>query len=236
MKLNEIVYAIHGNIRPKLSDDSILSVRETEFHIHNQRALHLRNELNRNRTIDQSVIQTLGCVELVHVDRSECIKCGISVGCDVIRTKEKIPVPLELHNKNALISITYNDVLAPSFNIKPGFEQLKFTGHGRFNKNQIYTALKDGYVYIVSNNKKIRFLKHIGINGVFSNPIEVEKFKGCNGKPCFDRHTMDYPIQEWMVPRIEEYVLQKYTGKIQMPVDNTNDANNDIQTGQKTQQ
>lgn len=228
-KLDEIIYSIHRIIERQISDDTSLSERETIFHINTQRALHVRNELNRNRSIDPELIQSLGCVEVEFVDRSECLKCGIETGCDVMRTKEKIPSLVELHDRIPIQSISYNNVLAPTFNVKTSFEQLKYVGHGRFNKNQVFVGIKDQYIYIISNNPEARFLEHISVNGVFENPLEVAKFKDCSDKPCFDRLTMDYPVKSWMLPRIRQFVIEEYGRKLSLPIDITNNATDDKQ-------
>ena len=57
--LNEIAYDILSAVRPQLSDDSELDIRQIKFWVKNQRALLIRNEINRNRTIDTDVPETI---------------------------------------------------------------------------------------------------------------------------------------------------------------------------------
>ena len=66
------VFGILGKIKPYLSDDTDVSYREVAFELANQRALLIRNELNKNRTIDSDIIQDLGCVSMEPVDPAEC--------------------------------------------------------------------------------------------------------------------------------------------------------------------
>ena len=54
--LNEIAYDLLSIVRPALSDDSDIDLRQIKFWIHNQRALFIRNELNRSRTIDADIV------------------------------------------------------------------------------------------------------------------------------------------------------------------------------------
>ncbi len=83
--LNEIAYDLLSIVRPQLSDDNDIDIRQIKFWIRNQRALWLRNELNRKRSIDEDVIQTL-CVDIEEVDASDC--CDITIDCSVLRSKK----------------------------------------------------------------------------------------------------------------------------------------------------
>ena len=67
--LSEIIYDLWQSVSANISDDSVLDERLLKYWVHNQRALWLRNELNKNRTIDDNVIQDLGAVELEIDDR-----------------------------------------------------------------------------------------------------------------------------------------------------------------------
>ena len=83
--LNEISYDLLSIVRPQLSDDTDIEIRQIKFWIRNQRALWIRNELNRKRSIDEDIIQTL-CADIEEVDASDC--CGIDLDCDILRTKK----------------------------------------------------------------------------------------------------------------------------------------------------
>ncbi len=131
--LNEIVYSIWEKIRPELADDDSIDFRLIQDAVHTQRALLLRNEYNRNRTIDPFVIQDLGCVELEVVDRAEC--CDITIDCSIIRTSQKIPSLIELHNES-LMWVNPVDKLEKSFSFI-SYERAKFISGHRFTSRQI---------------------------------------------------------------------------------------------------
>jgi hypothetical protein len=50
--LNQLIYDLLEIVRPNLSDDDNFDKRQIAFWIKNQRALWLRNELNKNRTVE----------------------------------------------------------------------------------------------------------------------------------------------------------------------------------------
>ena len=84
--LNEIAYDLLTIVRPQISDDSDIEIEQIKFWIKNQRSLWLRNEFNKNRTIDSDLIQTV-CADLEEVDASDC--CDIDLDCPILRTTKK---------------------------------------------------------------------------------------------------------------------------------------------------
>ena len=66
--LNKIAYSILENVRRDISDDEFISLRQVKDDIHTLRALFLRNELNKSRSIDPAIVQDLGCVGLEYAD------------------------------------------------------------------------------------------------------------------------------------------------------------------------
>ena len=73
MTLEQLIYEVRLVIRQQnLFDDDKLDDRLIKHWIHNQRALWIRNEMNKQRTVDEQIIQTLGCIPLEVADRSSC--------------------------------------------------------------------------------------------------------------------------------------------------------------------
>lgn len=218
--LNEIAYSIFEKLRPEISDDDAVSLRQIKFDVQNYRALFLRNELNKNRTIDSDVEQTL-CVDLEEVNPSDCC---VEVGCSLIlRSTKTLPKTIEMHNKQAITRVGPVDKTTKPFSFVD-YSRVPYVGSGRYNKHNVYSFLHDGYVYLTSNDKKVNFLKKAVVRGVFEDPEEVANYTDCNtGEPCYTDNS-EYPIKGWMIPSIEEAILQKYLPTIQLPEDNSNDS------------
>jgi hypothetical protein len=90
---------LHAQLDETLAINSVESSYSYEFYtdlINEQRSLWLRNEYNKNRSIDPYIIQNLNCVELEHVNPIDC--CIEVPGlCQVLRTKKKIPNTIEFN-------------------------------------------------------------------------------------------------------------------------------------------
>lgn len=223
--LNELVYSIWQKVSPIISDDSILDERVLKYYIHNNRALWIRNEYNKNRTFDDAVIQSLGAVELEIVDTIENTDItGISH--KILKSKFQIPVAIELHNSTAITRVASLDLKCKKFSFID-YTAIPYVGHGRFNKNQVFAFLKGGYMYVISdcNNTATKALKYINIRGIFSNPEEVGRFTELDGTSCYSDNNK-YPINNWMLPYIESEIMKgdlKFF--INPQIDSVNNAN-----------
>lgn len=226
---NELVYSVLDKLKPHLTDDVDISPREILFEIDNARALFLRNELNKNRTIDPNVIQDLGCVEMTTADRAEC--CDVSTGCLIVKSVLEIPKAIELHNSTGITRVGPVDKLDLDFSFIT-YNRAKFAGNGKYNKNLIYAFLHNKHIYLVSKNDKVKFITNINVAGVFENPTDVTPFTNCGGESCYSSSD-EYPINTWMIPSIQDMVMNKFLNTLRMPKDTTNDGS---ETSTNTQQ
>jgi hypothetical protein len=227
--LNEIAYDLLTIVRPHLSDDSDLDIRQIKYWIRNQRALWVRQELNKKRTADAELIQTI-CADLEEVDPSDC--CDIEIGCDILlRTTKEIPSTIELYNKEAILRVSgVNKIKKPFSYVE--YARIPWVGNGRFNKNNIYAFLHEKYMYIYSpGNPEWKFLENISIRGVFEDPEEASKFKDCNtGETCYSDDD-PYPMKSWMLPAMKEAILKSnlmIQAQAEQAQDESNNAASDI--------
>lgn len=217
---NEIIYSVLGKIRPAISDDENTARRQLSYDADTIRAKFLRNEFNKNRTIDAGFIQDLGCIPLEAVDRAEC--CEVEVGCHVMRTMWDIPQSVEQHNSTTITRIGPVDKLQTSYSLVPA-ERVPFTGNSKFNKNQVFAYIKGNRIYVVSNSHLIKHLEHINVQGVFEVPEEAANFLTCDNKPCYS-HDEKYPANRWLVDSIIRQLIQDYSPVSIAPSDVANDG------------
>jgi len=191
--------------RGQMSDDDIGDKRQYEFWINNTRALLIRQDYAKNRTLSENVIQDLGCVEIETADVSEC--CDMTYGCSIKRTKLLLPKPVELLQNDAIMRVATIDKTSKAFSIV-SYDQFIFSGNGRFNTNQIYATFRNSRIFLKSNSNTLtlKAMKYINIRGIFEDPREAKKFTRCNGTPCYTNNS-DYPISNWMIEIIKKMIL-----------------------------
>ena len=228
--LNEITYDLLSIVRPQLSDDNDIDERQIKFWINNQRALWIRNELNKKRTIDSDVIQTI-CADLEEVNTSDC--CDIELDCStILRTTKKLPETIELHNKQAILRTAPIDKISKPFSFIE-YLSVPFVGNGKFNSKNIFSFLHDGYIYLYSKgNPRYKMISNISIRGEFEDPTAASNFKDCGtNEPCYTDDS-PYPIKSWMIPALKQAILQsnlmiEAQADIQAK-DNANNAKSDV--------
>lgn len=220
----QITYGVREGIK-EYTDDSNISDRYILYLFGIKRSKYLRNDLNNlQKTIDNSILQTL-CLELEEISINQC---NIEYDCGTImRTKQKVPKPLELHLKSAITNVKPTNRTAVPFNYV-NKERAIWSKHSSFGQ-AIYAFLDDDqYVYLVSESKSVKLIECVSVSGIFEDPLELRQYKNCCGceipKVCFNDLTTDYPLQAHHVDNISEEIIKKLIGRIQLPEDETNNA------------
>lgn len=220
MTLNELAYQTVEAVRPEMHDDDIIDLRLIKELIHNQRSIWIRQELNKNRSIPEELIQDLGCVELEEASAAEC--CDFSSECKILRTKNKVPKPINLHHRDAFERVGPADLSKKPFSFK-SYKNALFFGNGRFNRDMIVAYYLNERIYLASKSTLPNLMQYINIRVIASDPTEAAKFNHCSGDPCYS-DDMEYPLTDWMWGYMKEFVVKQLLMKYQLPTDTTNDA------------
>ena len=114
MTTEKIVYDIREAIRQH-SDDSIYEDRYLIYLVGLKRVKYLRQDLNNyQNTVDNSVLQRFR-MELEEVSANECGQSELDC-TTIMRTKLKLPKPIELHLKSAITSVKPTNKITQPFN------------------------------------------------------------------------------------------------------------------------
>jgi len=221
----QLIYDLWQVITPLVSDDSVVDERMLSYWIDNQRATWLRNELNKSHTIDDNIQQSLGAVELEIVDSIENSPY-VGGSAKILKSKLQIPVAIELHNSTAITRVASLDLKCRKFSFVD-YTAVPYVGHGKFNRNQVFSFLKGGYLYVVSdcNNPAVKALKYINVRGVFESPEEVSRFRELDGSACYTADS-SYPINKWILGYMKnEIVKLDLRPFIQPIIDESNNSN-----------
>jgi hypothetical protein len=138
---------LHAQLDESLAINSIESSFSYEFFtdlINGQRALWLRNEYNKNRSIDPYVLQDLSCLELELVNPIDCC-IDVPAKCKVLRTKVQIPNTIEFYFTKGIATIGPADIMMPRF-VLIDYSRVPYVGHGRTTQRAIYAFLYNNYL------------------------------------------------------------------------------------------
>lgn len=223
LTLNQMISQVQEALNLN-SDDSNISDRYLIDLINQARAFHLRNELNKFRTADDTVIQNLPCVDLEITNATLIPGLTLPTGCKLLKSKERIPDTVELHHTDGIVSVGSVQFLEIPFSYVD-FKKIPYINYSRFTKNVVYSFLLDGYLYLYSvGNNKYALMETVMVRGIFEDPTQAASFCDLDGQPCFN-YDSPYPIQSWMFETlVKPQVLQQLTIKLQAPLDDDNDA------------
>lgn len=204
------------------SDDSRLTAR----HIYNKlltvRTRLLHQESNKKRILSQWNYQTLPCVELIEVPAHNC-PCIPPIGCDILRSKYKLPKPINTIFGDLIQSVTSID---RSIKIdRVSINAINAQKGNKYTSRKIQYFIQDGFLYISTPTK----IKWVSVVGLFEDPLEAEEFKNycdedCTDCGCRDYLNEDFPIDSNLIDVLIELSLNEL---IVMFNQNIEDLSND---------
>lgn len=206
--LNMMVYDVLNIVSGgRTSRDNQISTDQVKFWISSKREVLILRDLERNRQLDTSLIQDLGCIEVIPVSSTEC--CDIDLDCVFLRSKLPIPMsignytrfgPINKTSKNWQI-IQYERV--PLEKYAPIYSQKGVKGYFKDLNN---------YLYLYYNPKGYpegKYITHINLQGVLKDPTLASNFSQCNsGTACYTDNEA-YPMTLKMWEMIRTDILQK---------------------------
>ena len=231
MLIKEIIQRIQSLYSKGVhSDDSRLSSR----HIYNKlltvRARLISQEAKKKQKISQWNYQTIPCVELIKVPSHDC-PCIPPVGCDIFRSKYKLPEPLSGLSGSLIQSITSIDRSIKIDEIS--INAINSQKGNKYTSKKINYFIQSGYLYISTPTK----LKVVSMIALFEDPIEVKKFIGLCGScedcsECIDYQEENFPIDNDLIDTMIELSLIEL---IQIFSQNTEDLTNNSRDSLKEQ-
>jgi len=190
-----------------------------------QRALHIRNEQNkRSRTFDDTIIQTIGCLPMKVVSSVLCCNQEL-LDCIIVRSVDKVPDTVELHDKDGIISVGSPQLTNKRFT-HVEYQTIPYRGSNKISAKEIFSFLMDGYLYLYSKKVDLLAIKYVMVRGVFEDPLSLEAFKcsDTSSEPCFNKLTSEYPLSTWMWESlVKPKVLEQLGREIGIPADVIND-------------
>ena len=211
------------------SSDSVFTDLYYTDLINEQRSVWIRNEYNKNRSIDPNIQQTIGDLELELVDPVAC--CVTIPGtCKLLRSKVKLPNTIEFYNWKGITSVGPVDISQKRFTMID-YARVPYIGSGRITKRNVYAFLYEQYIYVVSADPAILTLRHINVRGLFEDPTAIGEFCTCTGVPCWNPEIDKYPMNLWMWAYIKNILVQMLLQKKTLPLDESNDNKDEVLNG-----
>jgi hypothetical protein len=192
MTLNKIAYFVADRLG---EPDNDTLIAEIKYAVSYWRAFLLRQEVEKNGQSGEYVQSMIVPVELVDAGDN----CYIEVGCQVLKTKLKVPMPLNIKGDSPFNYIGTVNMKKPFGWRNHSTIGLSFTG----KKNQTFYTFTNGFIYVWGNN----LIDYITVSGIFADPLEALDL--CiNSENCVDDDA-DYPMPSHLEHTIVEGLISR---------------------------
>lgn len=198
MTLQQIADAIKDRLRNynDTSQDSDLSDESIVYDILNHRALYLRREINKTRSL-KTFEQDLGCLDLQTIDKSECP--NFLAYETVKRTRVKLPKFIRRRNKEAItfvgdVNKTRRIPLDDTF-------MIEWNKYNKYTNAETKAYYLNDYIYV----DNCEGLKAINVRGVLEDPTSP-----LLGDNAFDLESEDFPLPADLIHQLIEDIVASH--------------------------
>lgn len=196
------------------SDDTRLQDRYIYSIMKTSRNTLITQQLKKRQKISDWNYTLLPCIPLIKVDSNSC-PCLPALGCQVYRTKYRLPKLLTDYNKHLI-----EFVMGTEHNVfisETTREEYLYNSGNKYTSQSLKYILEDGYFYVYGKNVP----RVIKAKVLIEDPIELLNFPMLCDEDCEDCQDcssildMGFPIDEDMinplVQMVNEEVLRNFT-------------------------
>ena len=227
MLVKEIVYMVLDLAKAATSDDSFWTEEHVIFLLKKYRSFLIKKEQEKQRAttdIASEFEYQQICLDLEKIPAIDGEPC---TGGYYLRTTKKIPKILE-GNQPRVYPIDFYQGINISYVPR---DRMRYVGTNKFLQNIIYVSLgPDLHLYLNSSNPQFLYLKKLRMSAVFEDFDEISSYlcdDDGNSMAC-DVLDEEFPIREYLVPTLMELVVKELTSAKYQPVDDKNNANDDM--------
>lgn len=227
MLVKEIVYACLDLAKANTSDDSFWTEEFVIFLLKKYRSFLIKKEQDKEKSSTDIASEFEYQQICLDLEKTAAIDGSPCTGGYYLRTTKKIPKILE-DNQPRIYPIDFyqgiNIVFVPR-------DRMRYVGTNKFLQNIIYVSLgPDLHLYLRSSNPQFLYLKKLRMSAIFEDFDEAADYLcDSNGEDTScDVLNATFPIRDYLVPTLIELVVKELVGAEYKPVDQKNDASDDL--------
>nr|DAG91616.1 MAG TPA: Structural protein [Crassvirales sp.] len=227
MLVKEIVYMVLDLAKAATSDDSYFNEDHVIFLLKKYRSFLIKKEQEKQKAttdIASEFEYQQICLDLEKVPAIDGEPC---TGGYYLRTTIKIPKILE-DNQPRVYPVDFYQGINISYIPR---DRMRYVGTNKFLQNIIYVSLgPDLHLYLNSSNPQFLYLKKLRMSAVFEDFDEMANYLCDDDSSSIACDVMDevFPIREYLVPTLMELVVKELTSAKYQPVDEHNNAADDM--------
>lgn len=227
MLVKEIVYMVLDLAKAATSDDSFWTEDHVIFLLKKYRSFLIKKEQEKQKATTDIASEFEYQQICLNLEKVPAIDGEPCTGGYYLRTTKKIPKILE-DNQPRVYPIDFYQGINISYIPR---DRMRYVGTNKFLQNIIYVSLgPDLHLYLNSSNPQFLYLKKVRMSAVFEDFDEMSSYL-CNddgGSMACDVMDEVFPIREYLVPTLMELVVKELTSAKYQPVDEHNNAADDM--------
>lgn len=198
----------------------------TDRYIYSLLLKYAKTILNRDSKLmsffyNTSLFKTLPCIDLIEVDKIEACCSGISTGCTIKRSKDKLPSITSLNDGLVIRSVATLDYSTVVNKTDPGvYANMTKTSGFKYNKNKYYWII-NSYLYIPDVE-----WESVAVQAMFEGDVSKYQCSDDCVPVCISEQERDFDIPEHIFSEIEMLVKQEMMHSAQIPSDGPDDNKN----------
>jgi hypothetical protein len=217
--IGEAISRVRNTLKA-VKEDPFLTDRTIYFSIIKYATSLIKREDNQDRLMKiSSLFTTLPYVELIEVDKVQAQCIGITSGCVIKRTKERLPDIMNGMYGPVIRTVSSIDSTFQLFRTEPG-TYVSMTKSTSFKYNQQhYFWYLDGYLYFPDIEWDA-----VKVEAMFEG--DTSAYSCDEEDQCLIKQAQNFSIPEYLFSEVEQYVIKELTTTIQIPVDGADDSQN----------
>ena len=227
MLVKEIVYMVLDLAKAATSDDSYFNEDHVIFLLKKYRSFLIKKEQEKQRATTDIASEFEYQQICLDLEKVSAIDGELCTGGYYLRTTKKIPKILE-DNQPRVYPVDFYQGINICYIPR---DRMRYVGTNKFLQNIIYVSLgPDLHLYLNSSNPQFLYLKKLRMSAVFEDFDDISCYlcdDDGNSKAC-DVLDEVFPIREYLVPTLMELVVKELTTAKYQPVDEHNNASDDM--------
>lgn len=213
MKKGKAVATVANRFRA-VGMDRRLSRRYILSEIEDASKVLIEQKVNDGTLQVTSLYQPINCVEMIQVDPITCPELELRSCKIVMRTKEKLPIPLYSRFGPMIKEVTTVDRGKVFERVTyQKYRRLKNLSRG-YKKNKLFYIFSEGYIYIMDTE-----VYKINLEIATFDDETVSQLNSCESNECESGWDKELMIPEYLVATVNNMAAQAVSINRQIPID-----------------
>lgn len=227
MLVKDIVYMCLDLAKAATSDDSFFTEEHVIFLLKKYRSLLIKKEKDKEKEDTEASSEFEYQQICLNLEKTPAIDGEPCTGGYYLRTTKKIPKVLE-GTQPRVYPFDFYQGINICFISR---DRMRYVGTNKFLQNIIYVSVgADLHLYLNSSNPQFLYLKKLRMSAIFEDFDEATDLLCDNDGESTVCDVLDstFPIRDYLVPSLIEVVVNHLVSAEYKPVDEKNDANDDL--------